>query len=51
MTIHPGLRAREWDFSGALEGLPIALLSQSLKLLGEENGTVAMWLAQQIGKL
>lgn len=42
---------QECEISGALEGLPIALLSETLKLLGEGNGTVAMWFAQQIGKL
>jgi len=31
--------------------LPIALLSETLKLLGEGNGTAAMWFAQQVGKL
>ncbi|MEG3931823.1 MULTISPECIES: Uma2 family endonuclease [unclassified Microcoleus] len=41
----------ECEISGALEGLPIALLSDTLKLLGEGNGTAAMWFAQQIGKL
>ena len=39
------------EISGALEGLPIALLSDTLKLLGEGNGTAAMWFAQQVGKL
>ncbi|MEG4033942.1 Uma2 family endonuclease [Microcoleus sp. S36b_A4] len=42
---------QECEISGALEGLPIALLSDTLKLLGEGNGTAAMWFAQQIGKL
>ncbi|MEG4342671.1 Uma2 family endonuclease [Microcoleus sp. A003_D6] len=42
---------QECEFSGALEGLPIALLSETLKLLGEGNGTAAMWFAQQIGNL
>ena len=42
---------QECEISGALEGLPIALLSETLKLLGEGNGTAAMWFAQQIGKL
>ena len=41
----------ECEISGALEGLPIALLSETLRLLGEGNGTAAMWFAQQIGKL
>ncbi|MEG4225174.1 Uma2 family endonuclease [Microcoleus sp. N9_B2] len=42
---------QECDISGALEGLPIALLSETLKLLGDGNGTAAMRFAQQIGKL
>jgi Uma2 family endonuclease len=42
---------QECDFSVALEGLPIALLSETLKLLGEGNGIAAMWFAQQIGDL
>lgn len=42
---------QECDFSVALEGLPIALLSETLKLLNEGNGTAAMWFAQQIGNL
>ncbi|MCC3410025.1 MAG: Uma2 family endonuclease [Microcoleus sp. PH2017_10_PVI_O_A] len=42
---------QECDFSVALEGLPIALLSETLKLLTEGNGTAAMWFAQQIGYL
>lgn len=42
---------QECEISGVLEGLPIALLSQTLKLLGEGNGTAAMWFAQQIGNL
>jgi Uma2 family endonuclease len=42
---------QECEISGALEGLPIALLSETLKLLNEGNGTAAMWFAQQIGKL
>ena len=42
---------QECEISGALEGLPIALLSETLKLLGEGNGTAAMWFAQQIGNL
>jgi len=32
-------------------GLPIALLAETLKMLGEGNGTAAMWFAQQIGNL
>ena len=42
---------QECEISGALEGLPIALLSETLKLLGEGNGTAAMWFAQQVGNL
>jgi Uma2 family endonuclease len=42
---------QECEISGALEGLPIALLSDTLKLLGEGNGTAAMWFAQQVGNL
>jgi len=42
---------QECDFSVALEGLPIALLSETLKLVAEGNGTAAMWFAQQIGYL
>lgn len=42
---------QQCEISGALEGLPIALLSDTLKLLGEGNGTAAMWFAQQIGNL
>ena len=42
---------QECEISGAIEGLPIALLSETLKLLGEGNGTAAMWFAQQVGKL
>lgn len=42
---------QECNFSVALEGLPIALLSETLKLLTEGNGTAAMWFAQQIGSL
>ncbi|MCC3419512.1 MAG: Uma2 family endonuclease [Microcoleus sp. PH2017_29_MFU_D_A] len=42
---------QECEFSVALEGLPIALLSETLKLLTEGNGTAAMWFAQQIGNL
>ncbi|MCU0544934.1 MAG: Uma2 family endonuclease [Oscillatoriaceae cyanobacterium Prado104] len=42
---------QECDFSVALEGLPIALLSETLKLLGEGNGMAAMWFAQQIENL
>jgi Uma2 family endonuclease len=42
---------QECDFSVALEGLPIVLLSETLKLLSEGNGTAAMWFAQQIGSL
>ena len=41
----------ECEISCALEGLPIALLSETLKLLGKGNGTAAMWFAQQVGKL
>lgn len=44
-------RYQECDFSVALEGLPIALLSETLKLLTEGNGTAAMWFAQQVGNL
>jgi len=39
------------EFSVALDGLPIALLSETLKLLNEGNGTAAMWFAQQIQHL
>ncbi|NJR20887.1 MAG: Uma2 family endonuclease [Richelia sp. CSU_2_1] len=42
---------QECQFSVALEGLPIALLSATLKLLGEGNGIAAMWFAQQIENL
>lgn len=42
---------RECEISGALEGLPIALLSETLKMLTQGNGTAAMWFAQQIGNL
>ncbi len=42
---------QECEISGALEGLPIALLSETLKLLNQGNGTAAMWFSQQIGNL
>jgi Uma2 family endonuclease len=42
---------QECEISGVLQGLPIALLSETLKLLGEGNGTAAMWFAQQIENL
>jgi len=42
---------QECDFSGALEGLPISLLSETLKILGQGNGMAAMWFAQQIAGL
>ncbi|MGL5063846.1 MAG: Uma2 family endonuclease [Microcoleus sp.] len=42
---------QECEISDALEGLPIALLSDTLKILSEGNGTAAMWFAQQIGNL
>ena len=49
--LQENVKYQECEISGALEGLPIALLSETLKLLGEGNGTAAMWFAQQVGKL
>ncbi len=42
---------QECAISGALEGLPIALLAETLKMLNQGNGTAAMWFAQQIENL
>ena len=42
---------QECAVSGALEGLPIALLSETLKLLDRGNGVAAMWFSQQIVSL
>jgi Uma2 family endonuclease len=42
---------QECEVSGALEGLPIALVSETLKLLNQGNGIAAMWFAGQIASL
>ena len=42
---------RECKVSVALEGLPISLLSETLKLLSQGNGMAAMWFSQQIAAL
>jgi len=42
---------QECEFSGVLSGLPISLLSETLKLLSQGNGMAAMWFAQQIAAL
>ncbi|HBE16832.1 MAG TPA: Uma2 family endonuclease [Cyanobacteria bacterium UBA11149] len=42
---------RECQVSVALEGLPISLLSETLKLLCNGNGMAAMWFSQQIAGL
>ncbi len=42
---------RECSVSLALEGLPISLLSETLKLLCNGNGMAAMWFSQQIAGL
>ncbi|HEY9850933.1 MAG TPA: Uma2 family endonuclease [Leptolyngbyaceae cyanobacterium] len=42
---------QECEFSGVMEGLPIALLSETLKMLAQGNGMAAMWFAQQIATL
>ncbi|MFB2882233.1 Uma2 family endonuclease [Floridanema aerugineum] len=42
---------QECEFSGIMEGLPISLLSETLKMLVQGNGMAAMWFAQQIAAL
>ncbi len=42
---------QECETSGALEGLPIALLSETLKMLTQGNENAAMWFAQKIKRL
>jgi Uma2 family endonuclease len=47
--LQPDGRYQLCSISGALEGLPIALLNQALEQLEHtDNGTVAVWFAQQI---
>jgi len=42
---------QECEFSGVMQGLPISLLSETLKMLVQGNGMAAMWFAQQIAAL